>query len=61
MESPRGSAEVNDDEKDWWEPGPPFPNPVCPCGDEQPDDHRLYCEDCIERMARGMAEEMEDS
>ncbi|WP_256394129.1 hypothetical protein [Natronoarchaeum rubrum] len=30
----------------------------CPCDADQPDPERLYCEDCIERMGREMAEEL---
>jgi len=31
-----------------------FPSPECPCGDPQPDADRLYCDACIESMARDM-------
>jgi len=35
-----------------------FPNPECPCGAEQSDPDRLYCDDCIESMAEDMARDL---
>ncbi len=37
----------------------PFPSPECPCGAPQEDPDRLYCDDCVDSMARKMAEELE--
>lgn len=34
-----------------------FPSETCPCGAEQPDGERLFCDACIDRM---VAEELED-
>lgn len=34
-----------------------FPTPTCPCGADQSDGERLYCDDCIDSMAREMADE----
>ncbi len=41
--------------------GEPFPTETCPCGDPQPDPEHLYCEDCIDRMAREWQESVEEA
>lgn len=39
-----------------WDPSePPFEGWDCPCGAEQPDGDRLYCDDCLDSMAEDMA------
>lgn len=31
----------------------------CPCGAEQPDPERLYCDGCLDTMAEKMAAELD--
>ena len=35
----------------------PFAGRDCPCGSEEPGPHNLYCDDCIDSMAREMVED----
>lgn len=36
-----------------------FPTPTCPCGAEQPDPERLYCENCIVRLGADLVAYLE--